>query len=321
MLRAGSVFPSSPVKGASAAYTQTPAPVDYSLPLPSLVAFNLSHNSLSHTAFASAYLPQLPPSLVSLNLSNNSLRGPIPLSTFSSITSLKTLNLARNELVEDGIFDVAGTAPLTSETGGFPSLVQLDLSGNAIDSLAHLESVLSIASSHGEAHARRPVTYTGIASTSLQRALKLANGPSEATSEGDLRLEVNLADNFLREELARRKKERQPANPERRPSEDTTDRPIVQPSTLTSTPGDNASMLATVDAFRAHLLRHLDSRDQSSARELQDISVLLGPLQAYMDKIAESPISREDEASQLAKISLAARRKQQQEQDAMWAPL
>lgn len=111
------------------------------------------------------------------------------MSLFGSLSRLQKLYLANNGL-DDAFF-----VPAPPNSGPiFPSLNQLDLSRNALDSLEHLEEVLKIP-------IERQAIYSGISTPTLLKAVSMP--PPDAPRYQPLR--IDLAGNFLREELPRRK--------------------------------------------------------------------------------------------------------------------
>lgn len=112
-----STFPSSPVKQRSGTTQEALTP------FPALRILNLSHNRLPTNA-----LTVLPSSLVQLDLSSNALFTTLPPFYFEE---LEALNLSSNEL-PDTVFH---------PTSALPKLNSLDLSNNAINTLAPLEAL------------------------------------------------------------------------------------------------------------------------------------------------------------------------------------
>jgi hypothetical protein len=167
---------------------------DYSKPLPSLTTLNLSYNHMQANAFSTSTIQSLPPYLTSLDLSDNGISGRIQLDLFGVLSHLKHFNLANNGL--DDNFFIPTTSPSTSHSSLLPQLESLDLSRNALDSLEHLERVLDIPVARG-------VQYKGANSPTLAKAFASVMEP---TSPKCPTLSINLSQNFLREELARRKK-------------------------------------------------------------------------------------------------------------------
>ena len=125
-------------------------------------------------------------------MSSNGISGRIPLQLFGSLAKLKSLNLQDNGLDEN--FFIPCYSSNRSST--FASLESLDLSRNAIDSLEEIESTLGIPR-------ERSVQYTGVASVSLMKAFATVQQPASSKYPP---IHINLAQNFLREELPRRKK-------------------------------------------------------------------------------------------------------------------
>ena len=171
-------------------------------PWPRLTSLNISHNKLTNAALAQA-IDLLPRSLVKLNLANNRLCPALPIPFFSPLTQLADLNLSHNAFdSKQDFFNSKADKDL------MPALRWLDLASCELDDLAFLEVIIGLPHS-------------------LQGLPKSMTGYQKASGTKDV-LQVNVAGNYLRDELARlRKSKPAPMQPE--DEEEDTSGPITPP--------------------------------------------------------------------------------------------
>ena len=173
-------FPSSPRRPTRTRFTSgaddgaaRPRP-----PLPALRTFNLANNRVGTAALADEF--ELPPALQALDLSGNALTSPLPAKVFAPLRSLVTLDLRGNEL-SDEVF----SGPVASF---LPALRSLDLTSNALDSLAGVERVLT----------NRLIAWPGLPAT-LRTLVPSANASMDGV------VTVSIGSNMLRDEPRRRR--------------------------------------------------------------------------------------------------------------------
>lgn len=253
------------------------------------------------------YLTSLPPSLQSFDLADNSLSGSLPLATFGGLKQLKSLNLSNNGLVDD-LFE---STPNRMASSPFPALETLDISRNAVDSLEHLEECLD-SCRRGDRPPLRTVAYGGVTSAPLRRYLSTV----EVRASDLPALTVNVADNFLREELVRRRRMKLSVVEARKAES--------QPPEQEALQQQGKELLALLDRFRQYAVTQLETPTQS-ARVLKDLTSATEPLNDYLEKkeaakavmapegIAGQPQSRSPNAS-----GTSGRR---QQADYNWGPL
>lgn len=189
-------------------------------------------------------------------MADNGIAGSLPLKLFGILPRLKALDVSRNKL-DDYFFDMSGAM---DDERLFQNLEELDLSGNALNSLEHLETCLAVPS-------RRTATYRGLQSASLQKAVATKT-PDQASRLPELL--VYLHDNPLRDEGARRKRMRH----ETRSKEESNYR-----SSDCSTSIENASIPAS-ESVRTNLNALHSRLDAILARGQPD--------QAWLDKLSRS---------------------------------
>ena len=291
---------------------------DTSLPLASLLTLKLRDNHLSPSAFAAESLKVLPSSLISLDLANNRLAGPLPLSTFASLWRLHTLDLSNNGF-RDNVF--LFTSDSSTSTRAFPALHHLDLSRNAIDSLASLEHCLGIPQA-------RQVDYTGISSSSVRRAV--ATSVHSAAPELE-KLTIHLAENPLSKELPRRRKQREDSGPIPGQPDDL----ILAQQNLAAV---LANMLTCVDNVKKmdRCLAENPGLAVSYLPKLEQLQALLSPVSALLSEkevetsqqngtfkshMPEITANADDDETVFVETSAAARRKKLKEAEQAWAPL
>jgi hypothetical protein len=204
------------------------------------------------------------------------LNGPISLTLFGTLRNLQNLNLANNGL-DDGFF-LLPPFPSTPNERYFPALENLDISRNAIDSLEHLEKAF------GAPHDRK-INYTGITSVSLKKYLALVPEPTDQLGILSA-LSVNVGENFLREEGARRKAMRKEAAAAGSATPDTSSNNGIDPPILEASVSDTEARLQTmllqVDAFRATLSRQLSAPDSVSPSDLARLETAVSALSSVL---------------------------------------
>lgn len=304
----------------------TKSDTDYTVVLPSLTTLNLSHNKLSASSFAASNITSLPPNLTSLDLSSNGISGRIPIHLFSDLSKLKVLNLQDNGL--DDNFFIASSASSSSTL--FASLETLDLSRNALDSLDHLECALGIPID-------RPVVYSGVSSVSLAKLLAGVQSPSLPSYPA---LRINLAHNFLREELPRRKQMRRAdkaGNHVSKDAETTAPREQVDPHVAVLRLLDDVHQRATARLVRGNLEPPTLAGIQDSLEKLATLleagsnhSGSSATASSITNGTKPSPHAADNGKHQSTPVktvavdvpgSLRARRQKQEEEARQWAPL
>lgn len=195
-----SMFPSSPQKprsdpllSASVRGDTKPLRQPSGAPWQKMKCLKLGGNRFKDSVFAvegGGFL-EWPPRLEVLELSKNAFMGPLPADVFGKLEYLSSLDLSGNQFAER-IFSLPGGS---GKETFFPSLISLDLSANAIDSLGMIEDFFAVGCR------RKRIDWKGL-SASISAYIR---DPEDGWGDTVGALEIKVADNMLRDEARRRR--------------------------------------------------------------------------------------------------------------------